>query len=227
MWRNPESVIQSEVSQKNKYAIWTHICGILGYLGSWLQLCRIHFFKSQCCSAQPHCLPRGLLGLILAHASPSCQPLSWPRWGLWLPDRRTTEGRIQNSQLAPTGRISEFPPALKLCLHTALGIHWLCPIPGFASCYLSFVALKSPFPWFWSEAAVLRWQPAIPDNGSDIYPWLSLHSHQKPGSQSRNEATAPLTVSQRRWAVGSQWLSFHTTYQLWFHTLPRCRCVFW
>ena len=34
MWRNLESVIQSEVSQKNKYGIRTHICGILRYLGS-------------------------------------------------------------------------------------------------------------------------------------------------------------------------------------------------
>ena len=77
------------------------------------------------CSAVPHshtACPGGLLGLIHAHAAPSCRPLSGPHWGLWLPDRRATEGRIWNSQLAPTGRISEFPPALKLCLHTALRI---------------------------------------------------------------------------------------------------------
>ena len=148
MWRNLESVIQSEVRKTNM--LYEHI-----YVESWDILvadCSCVGFIFSSCSAVLHshtACPGDLLGLILAHTSPSCRPLSWPHWGLWWPDRRTTEGRIQNSQLAPTGRISEFPPALKLCLHTALGIPWLCPIPGFASCCLSFVALKSPFPWFW------------------------------------------------------------------------------
>ena len=75
-WRNLESVLQSEVSQKNKYAIWTHICGILGYLGSWLQLCRIHFFKLQCCSSQPHRLPRGSAGVNSCRAAGHCHDLT-------------------------------------------------------------------------------------------------------------------------------------------------------
>ena len=28
-WMNPEPIIQSEVTQKNKYCIFTHICGII------------------------------------------------------------------------------------------------------------------------------------------------------------------------------------------------------
>ena len=75
MWRNLESVIQSEVRKTNM--LYEHI-----YVESWDILvadCSCVGFIFSSCSAVLHshsACPGDLLGLILAHTSPSCRPLS-------------------------------------------------------------------------------------------------------------------------------------------------------
>lgn len=122
--------------------------------------------------------------------------------------RETWRGR-RCTQWAPTGQRPMLHPELQIVLE-----HWLqnflhMPPPLSVSCCLSFIAVKSSFsflehcPWFWSEAAVVWLQQAIPVNNANINPGFPPNFCQRCGGQGAKWDNK-FSVSQGRWAMGLQ-----------------------
>lgn len=131
-----------------------------------------------------------------------------------------------------TGVGSWVTPGLKIEFQHGFQNHLDMPPSVCVSCYLSFVAMKPPFsflenaPWFWSDAAILWWQPVIPVHSTDINPWLPPQFPQRQGGRLGRQVTQQLPHSVPRHA-GSQRLSSKSPPRFVSKMLPWRRCVFW